>query len=58
MLVLSRKINEKVIISVPPAASVTTVTIAVVEITGGKIRLGFEAPQEVRIDREEVSLKR
>lgn len=47
MLVLSRKRGEKVRIN-------DNVIITVVEIRGDKIRLGFEAPQEIQINREEV----
>ena len=48
MLVLSRKANQKIVI---PEAGIT---ITVVEIDRGKIRLGFEAPGELRIFREEL----
>lgn len=46
MLVITRKINEAVVIE-------GGIRVVVTEITGGKVRLGFEAPREVRIDREE-----
>ena len=35
-----------------------TVTIMVVDIIGGKVRLGFEAPDWVNIDREEIHTAR
>ena len=47
MLVLTRKQGEKIVIG-------NGVVITVVEIDRGKIRLGIEAPREVRIAREEV----
>ena len=47
MLVLSRKENESIIIN-------NDITIVVVEIRGGKIRLGVEAPKEVPVHRREV----
>lgn len=47
MLVLSRKVGEKIIIG--PNASVT-----IIEIHGDRVRLGFEAPRCVAIHREEV----
>lgn len=47
MLVLTRKRNEKIRIN-------DDIVITIVEIRGDKIRLGFEAPSEVKIHREEV----
>ena len=47
MLVLSRKLDESVIID-------GNIKITVVKIQGDKVRLGFEAPEAIRIDREEV----
>jgi hypothetical protein len=41
MLVLSRKKNESIVIN-------DDITIVVVEIRGDKVRLGVEAPKEVR----------
>lgn len=51
MLVLSRKRSEKILIS-------DNIVITVVEIRGDKVRLGIEAPKEIKVDREEVALKR
>ena len=50
MLVLSRKLSEKIVIGSGPEA----VVITVVDIDRGKIRLGIEAPREVPIYREEL----
>ena len=47
MLVLSRKLDEQIVIG-------DDIVITVVEIRGGKVRLGFEAPDEVSIHRQEV----
>ena len=47
MLVLSRKKNERIIIN-------DNITITVVDVRGDKVRLGFEAPKDVQIHREEV----
>lgn len=47
MLVLSRKIDEKILIG-------EEVTITVLGIRGGQIRLGIEAPTSVPIIREEL----
>ena len=47
MLVLSRKKNEKVVIS-------HGITVEVVEIRGDKVRLGFIAPREIEIHRQEI----
>jgi carbon storage regulator len=48
MLVLSRKYGQKIIID-------GGITITVVEIAGGHVRLGIDAPPGVTIDRSEVA---
>jgi carbon storage regulator len=48
MLVLSRKIGERIV--VPQCELIVTV----LELSGNHIRLGFSAPEGVRIFREEV----
>jgi len=45
MLVLSRKMNESIVIN-------DNITIVVVEIRGDNVRLGIEAPKEVPVHRE------
>ena len=50
MLVLSRKRNESIVVTVQGI----DITIVIVEIRGDKVRLGFEAPKEVDIHRQEV----
>ncbi len=47
MLVLARKLGQRIRIS-------DDVTITVLKIDRGRVRLGFEGPRHVRIDREEV----
>ena len=47
MLVLSRKVGERVVIG-------DGITLVVVASNGRKVRLGFEAPDEVTIRREEL----
>jgi len=48
MLVLSRKLNEKIIID-------GGIVVTVVKIDGNQIRLGIEAPSHVRVFREEIA---
>lgn len=51
MLVLSRHVNERILIG-------DDIAVTVVSFTGGKVRLGIEAPPEVRVDREEIAALR
>ena len=51
MLVLSRKIGEVIMVG-------DNIRITVLEIRGDKVRLGFVAPEEVTVDRQEVHEKR
>ena len=50
MLVLSRHRGERIIMS-------NDVVITVIDIYRDGVRLGFDAPADVRIDREEVALR-
>lgn len=50
MLVLSRKPNQKINIG-------SDITITVVKVRGNVIRLGIEAPRDVRVVRSELELK-
>lgn len=50
MLVLSRKVGERIWIG-------DEISITVVRITGGGVRLGIEAPSEMPVVREELKLK-
>jgi carbon storage regulator len=48
MLVLSRKPGEKIVID-------GSVTITVVEVQGNRVQVGIEAPDDVRILRDELT---
>ncbi|MFQ3547766.1 MAG: carbon storage regulator CsrA [Termitinemataceae bacterium] len=47
MLILSRKINEKIMIG-------DDISISVIEIRGDQVKLGVEAPRSVKVFRQEV----
>jgi carbon storage regulator len=47
MLVLSRKVNETIVIN-------DNIVITVVDIRGDKVRLGIDAPKDVPVHRQEV----
>jgi len=47
MLILSRKVNEQIKLG-------DSITITVTEICGDKVKLGFEAPEDVDVHRQEV----
>ena len=47
MLILSRKVNEKIIIG-------EDVSVSVIEIRGDQVRLGVDAPKNVKVFRQEV----
>jgi carbon storage regulator len=50
MLVLTRKPAQSIVIA-------EGIKVTVVSAGGGKVRLGFETPPEVPIDREEVRIR-
>ena len=50
MLALSRKPGEQVVIG-------TTITLTVVEVRGDRVRLAFDAPDQVRILRAELACR-
>ncbi len=54
MLVLTRRRNEAIVIR---NRFGTEIRLVVVDVTGGKVRLGIEAPVDINIVREEVSLR-
>ena len=47
MLILSRKVNEKIMIG-------EDISISIIEIQGDHIRLGINAPKTVKVFRQEV----
>lgn len=51
MLVLSRKVNEEIVID-------EKITITVISVTGTRVKLAIEAPREVNIRRAEISDQR
>lgn len=50
MLVLSRKVDEKIIIGEGPDA----IEVMVVAMQGDKVRIGIQAPKSLSIHRQEV----
>jgi carbon storage regulator len=51
MLILSRRIGEMIMIG-------DDVTVVVLAMKGGQVRLGIEAPRQVPVHREEIWLKK
>jgi carbon storage regulator len=51
MLVLTRKQNERIVIA-------GEIVVQVLDVTGGRVRLGIEAPADVPVWREEVAVGR
>lgn len=47
MLILSRRIGEKLIIG-------ENVTVTILAVKGNQVRIGIDAPRDVRVDREEI----
>lgn len=47
MLVLSRRVNERIVIG-------NGIVVTVLEVKGDQIRLGIDAPRDVQVHREEV----
>jgi carbon storage regulator len=47
MLILSRKLNEKIKIG-------TDITVTIIELRGDQVKIGVEAPKEVKVFRQEV----
>lgn len=49
MLVLQRRKDERIMIG-------KNIIVTVLDIRGGKVRLGIEAPKDVEVNREEVAV--
>jgi carbon storage regulator len=47
VLILSRRIGEKLIIG-------ENVTVTILAVKGNQVRIGIDAPRDVRVDREEI----
>jgi carbon storage regulator len=47
MLVLRRRVGERIMIG-------DSIEVVVLQVRGGKVRLGFSAPPAVRVDRQEA----
>jgi carbon storage regulator len=47
MLILSRKVNEKIMIG-------DDISVSIIEVRGDQVRLGVEAPKTVKVFRQEV----
>ncbi|MDR2747137.1 MAG: carbon storage regulator CsrA [Treponema sp.] len=47
MLILSRKVNEKIMIG-------DDISISIIEVRGDQVRLGVDAPRSVKVFRQEV----
>ena len=47
MLVLTRRVNERIVIG-------DDITVTVLEVHGDQVRIGIDAPRDVKVFREEV----
>ncbi len=47
MLILSRKVNETIVID-------EDIKVTVLSVKGANVRIGCEAPKHIRVDREEI----
>jgi carbon storage regulator len=54
MLALSRKINERIIVTIPPSSEQRVLTITLLNTRAGRARMGMDADKDVSIHREEV----
>lgn len=51
MLVLTRRKNERIILTAPAIPEPIVIEIQVAEVKGGKARLGITAPPEIQVSR-------
>lgn len=54
MLVLRRLVEERIVIDVPPSLEHHRVELLVMEIGREDVRLGFDAPRCIAINRKEI----
>lgn len=56
MLLLARKVNEEIILTVPPSTDTRTIRLVVIELRIKQeiVRLGFDADESIVIHRKEV----
>lgn len=54
MMILARKLSERIVLTIPPSDQPQTVTIMPTEIKSELVRVGIVAHKEIRIDRGEV----
>lgn len=54
MLVLGRKVRERILLEIPPSDETRLMTIDVVRILECSVRLGFDGPREITIVRAEI----
>ena len=55
MLVLTRKVGERIFLDLPDdLPKGTRLTVMIADIARGKVRIGFECPPEIIINREEL----
>lgn len=47
MLILTRKVGETIVIN-------DTILVTVLQVKGGQVRLGIEAPKDVSVHRQEI----
>lgn len=55
MLILTRRISESVVITRPDGVRMT---VTIFGVKGNQVRLGFEAPRDTTIDREEIHMRK
>jgi carbon storage regulator CsrA len=54
MLVLSRNLNERIVITVPPSTSEQMIEVTLVDLRKDRAKIGFEADRSIVIHRQEV----
>jgi len=55
MLVLSRNLNERIYLKIPASTESRLITVVLCSVNNtGSVRLGFEAPKEVKIFRDDI----